>query len=78
MEKFEPSGQTISADTGEAIPYDRLLIATGSTPYIPTDIEGCDADGVFALRTITNCITDIRFAGTYRIELNPDLMDYCV
>ncbi|MGD9217095.1 MAG: FAD-dependent oxidoreductase [Desulfobacteraceae bacterium] len=51
-EKIEPAGQTISADTGEVIPYDRLLIATGSTPYIPTDIEGCEADGVFALRTI--------------------------
>jgi NAD(P)H-nitrite reductase large subunit len=51
-EKIDPAGQTVMTDTGEAIPYDRLLIATGSTPYIPPDILGCDAEGVFALRTI--------------------------
>lgn len=32
--------------------YDKLLIATGSRPYIPSSIKGTDAPGVFALRTL--------------------------
>ena len=34
--------------------YDRILFATGSRPYIPPDIEGTDANGVFALRTLAD------------------------
>jgi nitrite reductase (NADH) large subunit len=36
----------------ESFPYDRLLIATGSRPNIPSDIGGLDSHGVFALRSL--------------------------
>jgi nitrite reductase (NADH) large subunit len=37
--------------TGERYPYDRLLIATGSVPFIPP-IKGTDKKGVFTFRNI--------------------------
>jgi NAD(P)H-nitrite reductase large subunit len=39
---------------GEKAAYDKLLIATGSKPYIPQEIGGTDEGGVFALRTLAD------------------------
>ena len=36
---------------GEEIGYDRLVLATGSAPFVPP-IEGADRDGVFVYRTL--------------------------
>jgi NAD(P)H-nitrite reductase large subunit len=44
--------RTVFLDGGEPVPYDRLLIATGSKPYIPPEIEGVGVEGVFAPRTL--------------------------
>jgi NAD(P)H-nitrite reductase large subunit len=57
--RIDASGRQVITDRGEAIAYDRLLIATGSRPYIPAEIEGVGQEGVFALRTIE----DARQAG---------------
>jgi len=38
-------------DSGEAIPFDRLLIATGGVPFVPK-IKGSDGPGVYAFTTI--------------------------
>ena len=46
--------KTVSLADGEKASYDKLLIATGSKPYIPPEIEGTDKEGVFALRTLAN------------------------
>jgi nitrite reductase (NADH) large subunit len=45
------AGQVVT-DRGELIPYDRLLIATGSRPNIPSNIGGLKNKGVFALRSL--------------------------
>jgi nitrite reductase (NADH) large subunit len=45
--------QVHTAD-GEAIEYDRLLIATGSQPVMPPDTLGLDAEGVMPLRTMAD------------------------
>jgi nitrite reductase (NADH) large subunit len=39
--------------SGEAVPFDQLLIATGASAYLP-DIPGVDSPGVFTLRTQTD------------------------
>jgi nitrite reductase (NADH) large subunit len=49
---IDTAGSRVVTDKGEAFAYDRLLIATGSRPHIPSEIEGVDREGVFALRTI--------------------------
>lgn len=45
--------KTVVVAGGGKIPFDRLLIATGSTPIIPRGIAGTDATGVYALRTLS-------------------------
>jgi len=66
VERIDSRAQTVEAG-GERFSYDRLLIATGSSPYIPPEIEGTDAEGVFALRTLADARTaERRVTGTRR------------
>ncbi|PXW93288.1 nitrite reductase (NADH) large subunit [Sphaerotilus hippei] len=53
------AGETLTAD------YDRLLIATGSTPFIPP-VPGRDLEGVIAYRDIADTNTMIETAKTHR------------
>lgn len=46
--------KTVTLEEGEKAAYDKLLIATGSKPYIPPEISGTDEGGVFALRTLAD------------------------
>lgn len=46
--------RTVRINRREDLSYDKLLFATGSRPYIPPEIEGIDANGVIALRTLAN------------------------
>ncbi|HBE20135.1 MAG TPA: nitrite reductase (NAD(P)H) [Cyanobacteria bacterium UBA11149] len=43
--------QTISSANGVVIPYDKVILATGSYPFVPP-IKGNDAPGTFVYRTI--------------------------
>jgi len=43
--------KAVMTQSNEEIPYDRLLIATGSRSFIPP-MKGADKKGVFALRTV--------------------------
>ena len=47
------SAQTVTVHGSETVPYDNLLIATGSHPYLPPSIKGTGDPGVFALRTLS-------------------------
>jgi nitrite reductase (NADH) large subunit len=46
-----PEKRVVMTQSNQEIPYDRLLVATGSRSFIPP-IKGADRKGVFALRTI--------------------------
>ena len=46
--------KTVTLADGEKAAFDKLLIATGSKPYIPPEIGGTDKVGVFALRTLAD------------------------
>ncbi len=48
---IDPQEKKITLQGGEQIPYDRLLIATGSSPLRPP-AEGVEADGVHTMRTL--------------------------
>jgi nitrite reductase (NADH) large subunit len=48
----DPKRKTVTIAGAGEMSYDRLLIATGSTPFIPPEIVGTEAEGVFALRTL--------------------------
>ena len=44
---------TVVLDDGAALPFDRLLVATGSRAAVP-DVEGIDTPGVFALKNLAD------------------------
>jgi 3-phenylpropionate/trans-cinnamate dioxygenase ferredoxin reductase component len=52
----DPGAHTVSLPDGTTVSYDKLLLATGSTPRRPP-IPGADAGGVHYLRTIDDAQT---------------------
>ena len=62
-------GQAVYAAGGISETYDKLVIATGSTPYIPPidnmyDEDGFLRPGVFSFRTLEDCQAMIGHAGS--------------
>jgi len=45
----------------EPVSWDKLLIATGSSPFMPENIEGLNTQGVFALRTLSDARQMVKF-----------------
>ena len=53
VDAIDRSGKTVTAD-GETLPYDALILTTGSAPrYLPAKIGG-DLDGVYVVRGLTD------------------------
>ncbi|MBA4349336.1 MAG: NAD(P)/FAD-dependent oxidoreductase [Thermodesulfovibrio sp.] len=50
---IDPASKTITLSSSQKISYDKLLIATGSSPFIPS-IKGSNKKGVFTLRTLSD------------------------
>ena len=48
---IDRENRTVHTAAGERIPYHRLVLATGSAPFVPP-IEGADCENVFTYRTI--------------------------
>ncbi|KXU90976.1 nitrite reductase [Caballeronia megalochromosomata] len=48
---IDRAARTVTASTGETLAYDKLVLATGSYPFVPP-VEGKDRDGCFVYRTI--------------------------
>lgn len=53
--KIDPAGHTLTLPTGEQHAYDKLVLATGASSYIPP-IAGVDRPGVSALRTLSDAV----------------------
>lgn len=45
------TAKTIQGNDGSVTPFDKLILATGSSPFIPP-MEGLERDGVFVFRTL--------------------------
>lgn len=48
---IDRGNQQITTHKGRVLPYDKLVLATGSTPFVPS-IEGSNKSGVFVYRTV--------------------------
>ncbi|WP_338743420.1 nitrite reductase large subunit NirB [Actinomadura luteofluorescens] len=48
---IDRAARTVATSAGRAVPYDALVLATGSSPFVPP-VEGADLPGVFVYRTI--------------------------
>jgi nitrite reductase (NADH) large subunit len=60
-----PDAKTVTGNDGSVTSYDNLLIATGSTAWMPP-IDGLDKDGVFVFRTLDDTRELIRRSGPGR------------
>ena len=63
--KIDRKAREVIADDGTREAYDRLLIATGSNPFI-LPIDGTSLDGVLTYRDIYDTEQMIRAAGNYK------------
>ena len=60
-----PNGGKVDLDDGSSLDYDRLLVATGSSPTLPP-IPGTDLDGCRHLLDARGCARDRRQAQARR------------
>ncbi len=51
VESINPDSKTLSISSGESVHFDKLVLATGSYPFVPP-IPGCETDGCFVYRTL--------------------------
>lgn len=51
--EVHPADHSCSLDDGTVLPYDRLLLANGSSPFVPP-LPGTEQAGVFSLRTLAD------------------------
>ena len=62
--EIHPSDKVVSTSTGETVPYDILVLATGSDALLPLHTPGHDAKGVFVYRTIDDLEKLIQYSET--------------
>src|SRR6266852_2912041 len=67
--------KTVTGDDGSVTPFDKLLIATGSTPLIPP-MEGVKKDGVFVFRNLddTRALLDRAAPGKKAVVIGGGLL----
>lgn len=53
--RIEPDAKTITLVDGTRVEYDKLLLATGSVPFVPP-LKGVDKSGVFTWRTLADTL----------------------
>lgn len=51
----DASAKTVTFANGETVSYDKLIVATGATPFVP-NVAGTDKNGVFTMRTPDDAI----------------------
>ena len=57
--------QVVTTDKGRIEPYDKLIIATGSNPFM-LPLPGADKEGVTAFRNIKDCEQMIEYSKKYK------------
>jgi len=61
VERVDPDSKSVLLESGQKVFYDKLLIATGSSPFNPP-LEGSDIGGIFELRTLDDAKAVAEFA----------------
>jgi len=62
--EIHPDHKIVMTAKGDTIPYDILVLATGSDALLPRHTPGHDANGVFVYRTVDDLQKLIAFAST--------------
>jgi nitrite reductase (NADH) large subunit len=71
----DPIAKTVTGDDGTVTAYDRLLLATGSSAWLPP-VGGLDLDGVFVFRTLddTRALIDRAGSGVRAVVIGGGLL----
>jgi nitrite reductase (NADH) large subunit len=59
--RIDREARLVHGDNGIAVPYDHLVLATGSKPFVPP-IQGTTLRGVFVFRTLDDCSAIAEYA----------------
>jgi NAD(P)H-dependent nitrite reductase large subunit/NAD(P)H-dependent nitrite reductase small subunit len=59
--KIDRKRKVVTSDKGAKVPYDKIVLATGSYPFVPP-VEGITHRGVFVYRTIEDLEKTIEYA----------------
>ncbi|KAF1992544.1 nitrite reductase [Aulographum hederae CBS 113979] len=62
--EIDSSAKTVKTSSGTTVPYDILVLATGSDAVLPRHTPGHDAKGVFVYRTIEDLEKLIQYSAT--------------
>lgn len=65
VHRIEPRDKFIETESGKRETYDILILATGSSPFIPP-IPGMDKERVMSFRTIDDCTRMAKYSKEYR------------
>lgn len=65
IQSIDRSAKKVLTSTGESYAYDKLVLATGSRPFVPP-IKGVDLEGVFVYRTIQDVKSIEKFGQSVR------------
>jgi len=65
VQRIDETAKVVMTDNGMAVPYDQVIIATGSKPFI-LPVPGSDKEGVIGFRNIADCTRMLQAAKTYR------------
>jgi len=70
VEEIDRLGRAVRSSDGDWTSYDRLILATGSSPVIPS-VDGLDKDGVFFFNTLddTRKIIDAAVIGSRAVVI---------
>ncbi|MDW7487526.1 FAD-dependent oxidoreductase, partial [Klebsiella pneumoniae] len=61
--KIDRPRKVVYTEKGQTVDYDRLILATGSAPFIPP-VQGVDLKGVLTFRDIYDVNTMIEYCGS--------------
>jgi len=72
---IDPVAKTVTGDDGMVTPFDKLLLAAGSSPLIPP-IEGCKKPGVYVFRNLddTRALIDRSRVGAKAVVIGGGLL----
>lgn len=68
MTEIDPIRKQVNTSAGEWVPYDLLVLATGSDAVLPEATPGSNANGVFVYRTIDDLERLITYASHHKGE----------
>ena len=71
----DPVAKTVTGDDGRSTPFDKLLLATGSSPLVPP-IEGTKKPGVYLFRSLddTRALIDRAHSGAKAVVIGGGLL----